>query len=347
MAAAAGVSRTTASDALNGTGRVSAETRAHVEATAARLGFRANHYARMLRGARSRILGFVNSMTAATGNRAGSADRSPTEADGAIDTVELEGAEYFTALLTSTSTAALSRGYGVILLPPSPDASPFNLMIADGIMLHDPVAGSALAAEFENRGVPLVTTGRRLDHDRGKTTWVDSDIAEAAERVLEHMYSQGARRFALVSNPPIRSYTTDTIEAYERWAGRHGLESEIVYTDARASEGAAYDATRGLFTGARSPDAIFAPVDRLAIGSMHAAREHGFAVPADILIAAGSDGARARAADPPITAVEHDTDLIGHRAVDLLIDRVENRFNGPEQVVVPATLKVRESTERT
>lgn len=343
VAAAAGVSRTTASDALNGTGRVSDETRALVEATAARLGFRANHYAQMLRGGRSRILGFVNSMTAST-----EAGRPPvpdsSDPDSAIDMVRLEGAEYFTALLTATSTAALSRGYAVILLPPSPDASPFNLMIADGIMLHDPVVGSSLVAEFRHRDVPLVTTGRLPDGDPEGTTWVDSDIADAAERVLDHMYDRGSRRFALVSNPPIRSYTIDTVEAYGRWTAKHGIQSQIVYTDARSSEGAAYEASRTLFADTRPPDAVFAPVDRLAIGAMIAAREHGLSVPSDLLVAAGSDSARARTSAPPITAVEHNTDLIGHRAVELLIDQVETGLRQPQQVVVEATLRIREST---
>lgn len=344
VAAAAGVSRTTASDALNGTGRVSPKTRAHVERVAARLGFRANHYARMLRGGRSRILGFVNSMMATTGTGHHPEDSPPEWSDHAHESVELEGAEYFTALLTSTSTAALSRGYGVMLLPPSPELSSFNPMIADGVMLHDPIVDSVLAREIEESGVPLVTTGRQPDRDATRTTWVDSDIAAAAERILDHMFSQGARTFALVSNPPIRSYTTDTVAAYEGWVRRHDLESRIVYTDVEASESAGYRAARELFADQDPPDAVFAPVDRLAIGAMHAAREHGLAVPDDLLVAAGSDSARARQAEPPITAVDHDTDLIGHRAVELLIDRVENGTAEPEQLVIEATLKLREST---
>src|SRR5690606_26457556 len=107
---------------------------------------------------------------------------------------------------------------------------------------------------------------------------------------------------------------------------------------------AGYRAAREMFTGGQPPDAVFAPVDRIAIGAMHAAREHGLAVPDDLLVAAGSDSARARQADPPITAVDHDTHLIGHRAVELLIDRVENGTSEPEQVVVEATLKLRAST---
>ncbi len=343
VAAAAGVSRTTASDALNGTGRVSAATRSLVEKTARELGFRANHHARMLRGGRSRILGFVNSLVATGASQNG--DSSPAR-QGAIDDVDLEGAEYFTALLTSTSTAALSHGYGVILLPPGPDVRSFDPMVADGVILHDPVKGSEIAADLAARGVPVVTTGRFPDRSNERNTWVDSDIAGAAREALEHMYELGARRVALVSNPPIRSYTIDTIDVYEQWVQERGLESQVIFTEARASESTAYRATYDRFAGTEPPDAIFAPVDRLAVGSMHAAKENGLSVPEDVLIAAGSDGERARAADPPVTAIEHDTHEIGHRAVELLIERVENTGLEPEHVIVQSTLRPRRSTDR-
>lgn len=344
VAAAAGVSRTTASDALNGTGRVSQETRAHVEQVAAKLGFQANHHARMLRGGRSRILGFVNSMMAGGGENDLAEESPATDEARTAGEVTLEDAEHFTSLLTSTSTAALSRGYGVMLLPPGPEPGSLNLMIADGVVLHDPVQESGLVAEIEDRGVPLVSTGRLPDRQPAATTWVDSDIREATGLVLDHMHSHGARRFALVSNPPVRSYTIDTVDAYERWTKQRGLQGRIVYTDARASQNAAFETARDLFAGSDRPDAVFAPIDRLAAGAMLAAREQGLTVPGDVLVAAGSDSARARSASPPITAVQHDTDLIGHRAVDLLIARIENPDLPPEQVITPTRLMVRAST---
>ena len=61
VARAANVSRTTASAALGGHGRISAETRAHVEAVAARLGYVANPAARHLQGGRKGAIALYES----------------------------------------------------------------------------------------------------------------------------------------------------------------------------------------------------------------------------------------------------------------------------------------------
>ena len=136
VAAAAGVSVTTTSDALNGRGRVEAGTRERVLAAAADLGYRANVHARMLRRGRSGVLGIMSSLAA---------DAS----------MNLSGIEYLADILSAAATAGLSRGYAIVLLPPSPDDDePDGGVEIDGALLLDPVAGSTLAARLERSGVP-------------------------------------------------------------------------------------------------------------------------------------------------------------------------------------------------
>ena len=66
VAAAAGVSVTTVSHALNGRGQVNPETRARVERVAAELGYSPNRIATALRNQRSGIIGFVSDEIATT-----------------------------------------------------------------------------------------------------------------------------------------------------------------------------------------------------------------------------------------------------------------------------------------
>jgi DNA-binding LacI/PurR family transcriptional regulator len=327
VAAAAGVSVTTTSDALNGRGRVEAGTRARVLAAAADLGYRANVHARMLRRGRWGLLGIMSSLTA---------DAS----------LNLSGIEYLADILSGAATAGLSRGYAIVLLPPTPDDDgPEGGVEIDGALLLDPVAGSTLAERLERAGVPTVSTGRMPGRPPGDATWVDNDIPAAAEMVLDLLWARGARRVALVTNPPIRSYAADTLAAYERWCAGHGVAPLVVPTAELATESSAYHATDALLADpARRPDAIYAPLDRLAAGAMLAARRHGLSVPADLLFACGVDGQATRQATPPVTAVELHAREIGRRALELLIDRVEGREDAHRQVVVAATLHERAST---
>ena len=329
VAEAAGVSITTTSDALNGRGRVEAGTRARVLEAAERLGYRANVHARMLRRGRSGVLGIMSSLAA---------DAS----------INLSGIEYFVDILSSAATTALSRGYAVMLIPPSPDdaASAGNILV-DGALLLDPVAGSSTAARLEQSGIPTVSTGRLPGVPPESGTWVDNDILVEASAMLDLLWDRGARDIALVVNPPIRSYAIDTVTAYEAWVAERGLASRVVQTDELASESSAYVAAAPLFADPDGrPDAIFAPLDRLAVGAMLAARSAGLSVPADVLVASGVDSQTTRLATPPVTAVELHARDIGHRALELLIDRVENRQEGHRQVIIPATLHERASTRR-
>ncbi|MFE7517247.1 LacI family DNA-binding transcriptional regulator, partial [Streptomyces sp. NPDC057540] len=99
VAREAGLSKTTVSAALNGTGRLSPEVREKARETARRMGYRPNATARHLRAGRARLIGYVVGEFAAT----------PW-------TTFLES-PYFARLTGATAAAALRRGYAMVLLP--------------------------------------------------------------------------------------------------------------------------------------------------------------------------------------------------------------------------------------
>ncbi|MBS1894798.1 MAG: LacI family DNA-binding transcriptional regulator [Actinobacteria bacterium] len=324
VAAAAGVSRTTASDTLNDRGRVAPATRRKILAAAERLGYRANLHAQALRRGRSGILGVLSSLDE--------------------DAVDLTGDEYVIEYLAGSTTLALSSGYSVVLLPPSNDRGQTRDIAADGFLLLDPIAASPLFDELEARGVPVVSTGRVPDLPKERASWVDNDLRAETRKALDLMHAGGATRIALVTNPPTRSYVIDTIDAYREWTAKRGLEPRIAFTEGSAGETAGFAAAASLLDGSDPPDAIYAPVDRLASGALLAARLRGIAVPADLQIVAGNDSPAARSADPPLTAVDNQARVLGRKAVELLIARVEDPTLAHSQIVIPAVLHERGST---
>ena len=327
VARAAGVSRTTASDALNGRGRVEEGTRTRVADAARELGYRANPHARMLRSGGSGIIAFVSSLP---GGMSG----------------ELASLEYYVHLLMGAATTAMASGYAVVLLPLEPDPGDVDAAHADGALLFDPTADSALLARLEAEAVPTVSTGRSPDRGWDEGWWVDNDIGRATRQMLDLMERHGARRPALVSNPPTRSYSIDTIETYRAWAGERGIEPRVALTGPLATESTAYEAALPLFEGEDPPDAVYAPLDRLAVGAMLAARTRGLSVPGDLLVAAGSDSETARSALPAITALDLKPQRIGELAVELLVARLAGDRAASRHVLVDTEILERGSTER-
>lgn len=317
----------TASDALNGKGRIDLSTRAEIVATAERLGYRANRAARHLRRGSTGILAFAHTV--------------PTDSP-----VELSGIEYFVQILTSAANAAARHGYALVISP----IQPGNLddLHVDGVIMQDPESGSPLLALLEERGIPAVTAGRVPGRPREEGWWVDNDIEGETMRVLDHLAERGARSVALVSTRPTRSYTFDSIRGYERWCQQRGQAPRIVLFDGNASESRAYEATLPLFSEPDPPDALYAPLDRLAVGAQLAARGAGLRVPEDVMVAAGSDSESTRSASPPVTALALHPDRIGSVAVDLLVERLRNAAadEPPRHVIVDSEIAPRESTAR-
>jgi DNA-binding LacI/PurR family transcriptional regulator len=327
VAREAGVSQSTASDALNDTGRVDPRTRERIRDIAARLGYRANRNARMLRGGRSGILSLLNSLPAATLG-------------------ELSSLEYQTHLMLGATTRALSHGYAVVTLPLDQQPAEIDNVSPDGVVLVDPTTDSGVFEWLEQTGTPMVTTGRLPDRPRDAGWWVDNDLTDGARRMFELLERRGARRIALLSNPPTRSYSVDALTAYEAWCAGRRMQPRVALTVPVATEDSAHAAALEILREADPPDAIYAPLERQAMGALRAARDLGLDVPGDVLLAVGSDSEGTRASDPGITALDLRPDHVGKLAIDLLVEQVEHRDAEPRRLTIEAAIIERGSTLR-
>lgn len=320
VAAAAGVSVTTVSHALNGKGRLPPETRTRIQRIATELNYRPNAVARSLAGGKTGLLALVTSSNLP---------------------FALTDFAYFTRLMTGAATAALDAGYALVLVPPDRDVGVGDGLVVDGAILVDPVRGDPTVEALRGSGLPLVTTGRLLD-DADRTPWVDNDHPAALREVLDHLHGRGARAIALLSSPTEISYTLDQLAAYRAWCADRGLPELIKLAGEDITESAGFAATSQLLTSPTPPDAIFASYDRLAFGALMAARAAGKTVPADLQIAmtATESGAGQPREAPSLSSLDLDPGAIGLAAAELLVSRVERRDDQPSHVVIPTSLRL-------
>jgi DNA-binding LacI/PurR family transcriptional regulator len=327
VAEAAGVSVTTVSHALNGKGRLPVETRERVQRVARDLGYRPSSTARNLVGGRTGLIGLTVS-----------------QAQGLP--FALSDFDYFSQVMSACASAAMERGYALVLTPPAAGGDVASMPIdVDGAVIVDPVVDDPLAAALQHEGVPLVTTGRVPGSGDGNP-WVDNDHVAATRSVLDHLERAGARSVALVTGPSVTSYTIDVEEAYRAWCDERSGEPLVAYAREDLTEGAGYEAAVALLDRPVRVDAVYATLDRLALGVLLAARARGIGVPDELLVAGSSDSDAARLASPSLTVLRLNPDEIGRRAVDLLADRIEHPDETPENVLVATRLVVRASTRR-
>ena len=326
VAAAAGVSPTTVSHALNGKGRVDAATRARVEATAVALGYRPSRVAQGLRSGRTGTLGLALPEMPDT---AGSA--------------EMIGVDFYLQVAAGATRAAFASDHALLLLPTLRDAADVQRLGLDGAILNDPATNDPRIDAFDAAGVPVVTLDRDLG--RPQRPWVASDTQANTRRALDHMAEAGAHRIALLTMAAQWSWLVDTEEAYQAWCTERGREPLVQRSPLNVTDAIAAQNAGALLDRRRPPDAIFTPPERYAVAVGRAAATRGLALGSDLLLAAGVDSHEARTHDPPITALELHPARQGAEAVRLLEAILAGQDPGAPRLV-EAELRVRASTRR-
>lgn len=325
MATAAGVSITTVSHALNGKGRLNEETRRRVREVAARLGYQPSALARGLAGGRTGLIAMTVSF---------------------VDDLSLAVADfdYFMQVMNAASAAALERGLSLTLLPTDSRRQMLDKLPVDGAIVMDPVPGDEIVDLLERRRVPVVTTGRRPDGP-DDNCWVDNDHVAGTRAMIDHLAAQGGSRIALLTAPILSSYTVDAVSAFESRCSELGLECVVETITDSVSEGSGYAAASKLLNSRRPPDAIYATLDRPALGALLAAEANAIRVPEDLRIAGCTDSDASRSARPALTALSLNPEQIGREALDLLVSLIEDGTPAEPQRTVPFTVIPRGSTQ--
>lgn len=329
VAAAAGVSITTVSDALNGKGRLPDATRSHVRAVADRLGYRPSAAARTLRTGKSGLIGLTVT----------------TYGEEPFTFTEFA---YFAEMARAATSAALARGYALVILPATSRHSAFDIwsnVALDGTVVIDPSDRDPLVTELVRSGVPVVSDGRPAGN-LPVTAWVDNDHEAAVRGLLDHLAESGARRIGLLTGTSTDTYTRLSTSAYLDWCERVGQEPVVEAYPAHDPAAGAVAADRLLARPDR-PDAVYGLFDPNGTDLLAAARRYGLRVPEDLLLVCCSESSVYAGTEPPITTLSLKPGRIGNMVIQLLIDAIEGEGSPrPVEQVMPTDLIVRTSSRR-
>ncbi|MFI6727429.1 LacI family transcriptional regulator [Streptomyces sp. R-74717] len=324
VAREAGLSKTTVSAALNGTGRLSPAVREKARETARRMGYRPNATARQLRAGRAPLIGYV------VGEFAGT------------PWTYLES-PYFAQLTGATAAAALKRGYALVMLPAGSLHSEWADLPLEAVIVADPVADDRVVEDLLAARIPVFSDGS-VDGRPG-AHWVDVDAEEAVRGTLEHLGSQGARRTALVLPDSTTRFHRGVLAAYRGWCAARGCTARVTYA-ADAGNGPVVRAVDSALTAVERPDALFVVAELSPPLVLEAARRHGYDVPGDLLVVCVSEDSTAEHTEPPISTLSLQPREVAEAGIELLVAALESGDEVPSGVLVPTRLLVRESSRR-
>jgi DNA-binding LacI/PurR family transcriptional regulator len=319
VAREAGVSRALVSLVMRERPNVSDERRRRVLDAASRLGYRPNAMARSLASRRTKTVGVILDDL-----------RNP----------------FFAEIAGGIEELASELGYQLLLAAGGRQARRERVALdallehrVSGIILVSPrmSAGDIAAAAAE---APLAIVGRAVRGINADTVLINE--THGTGLVLDHLIGLGHEAIAHVDGgtgaggPQRRS-------AYLRGMRANRLARQALVIPGDFTEEAGVSAAAELLRRPELPTAIFAANDMVAAGLLGGLDRAGVEVPGDVSIVGYDNISIAHLAHVSLTTVDQPRTEMGRLALELLLDRIDNRRANEVRLIEPS-LVIRSTT---
>lgn len=327
VAAAAGVSRSTASRVLSGSKAVSPEAKVKVSAAAERLGYRTNRAARSLRTKRTRLVGLVmNNLVNAT----------------------------FHVIAEVLQRRLSERGYQVLLCVTNADPQTEARYIStlaehqvDGLVILGTGQNTVELRALEMAGTPVIHVVRASEDAPGERLLASDE--EGALQAMRHLLGLDHRRIAYLGGGP------DSNSGRERLAGyRHALmDADVPYLPELMLQGPyepafGASAVRQLLSETPRPTAIYIANHESAFGALPALHELRVVIPAELSVICHEDAPWFRHWHPALTIIDNGAVELAELAAARVLARMQTQPGGDQRTLyrVGARLVLRSSTAK-
>ena len=333
------VSISTVSKALKNSKEISADTIQKVQAFAKLYNYRPNNIALSLKNRKTNTIGII---------------------------IPEIVHHFFSKVIRGVELVANKRGYNVIIGLSNESFS--KEVINMEMLANGSIDGFILSMSKEtllqqdyhhynetmNQGMPIVMFDRVVSEIKCDKVIVDD--FNGAKNAVQKLISNGCKHIALITTKDYvsvgRLRTQGYLDALEE--NKITPQAELIL---KMDDTLDYEVhlekleaeIEQLFKAHKNIDGVFAVNELYALSAMKVARRMGLNVPNDIQVIGFTDGVLSKHATPSLTTVSQHAQLMGERAADLLIDKIEAEFNAEEEqfqtVVINTELVERESTK--
>ncbi|SHJ80771.1 LacI family DNA-binding transcriptional regulator [Tepidibacter formicigenes] len=257
---------------------------------------------------------------------------------------------FFPELARGAEDRANEKGYNIIFCNTDDDAEKeekyINMLVekmVDGIVF---TASSRRGSEF-NKGnkfsVPIVVVDRDIDIEgiKGKVT-VDNFIG--GYQGTKHLLDLGHREILFLSGPLKSKTSINRLEGYKKALKEFNVDFDEEYViEGNYKSQWGYEAVKNIGNKIKYT-ALFCGNDLIAIGAIKALKEMKLKVPDDVSIVGFDDIYMSSLIDPELTTIRQPNYEMGYKAIDILIDALENKEKNVKKIDLIPQLIIRKST---
>ena len=327
-----GVSISTVSKALKDSHEISVETKERIRAFAKFHNYKPNSLALKLRNQKTFTIGVI---------------------------IPAIVHHFFSTVLRGIDIYANEKGYNMMICI-SNDSHKKEIDSVNAL-LEGSVDGMLMSVSSETQEKKSYNHIKKLINEKFPVVLFDRMVEEIeCDRVLindeggafsatEHLIETGCKRIALITHPEYVKISSLRKKGYLKALEKHNLKvDQSIIVELEESENIE-NQLKVLFQDASDfPDAILAVNGEMyASTAMQMAKDKGLQIPEDISVITFTDGLISKHSSPPLTSlVQHGYEM-GKQAVELLIDRIENKDSEVQfqKKVISTNLKIRKSTK--
>jgi LacI family transcriptional regulator len=329
IAKALSVSKTLVSMVLNDKGDangINQDTQKRVWAKARELDYKPNMMARSLRMGRSNTIGLIV------------ADISNI---------------FYARLCRAVEDAASRHGYHVLFGSSDEKADKERKLIqtlrerqADGLIISTTLEKEDME-RLTDQNVPFVLVDRFIPEF--KTPFVTADNYGGSLALVEHLIKIGIKKIAQFTISPAHlTSITERTRGYKDALIKNGipfqqeLVREIPYDDIKKS---VHKEIIRLLRPPHSIHGLFVSNNNIAKATLECLESLKLRIPRDVSLVCFDDIDMFKHSDPPITAVDQPIEKMGHKAVEILLDKLKNgkKARKKDQVFLKTKVIVRRS----
>lgn len=319
VAREADVSIMTVSRVINGTGRISDETRHHVQTIIDKLGYRPNRAARTLVTNRTYSVGFV---------------------------VPDITNPYFTEVLQGVEEFFWKEGYNVILANTNEDLEREKAVLdqldentIDGLIVCSRLPNDDLFSLIAKHESVVVLNRSAPQH---LASVVNTPHSKGFRSILaaKYLYKTGRHRIGYISL--IRGSSLIDIDEFANNLKEDGIQVNYDWYDSSAPTWqGGFEVGKRLLSAYPEIDGLVGGNDLVALGAMRAALDLGRKIPEDLGVIGGDDILMASQVSPPLTTFRVDKFEVGTMAAELLLHRMqgdttyrEHHYHYDEELII-------------
>ena len=260
---------------------------------------------------------------------------------------------YFSQLARFIEDEAEKKGYTLII--GSSDESEvkfaklltlFRDRMVDGLIIA-PVEGSKTPAELTSlKDVPFVLIDRKVPGFDASAVLINN--REISTKTVQHLLAKGKERIALVTYNMGITSLAERKEGYFDAFTSGGLaidENLVVYINEKSIDDDMDVSLSALFNSDNKPDALFFISNKLSVSGLRWLVENNIKVPEDVAIVAFDQTDAYKLFPVPVTFIKQPLPAIACKAMELLLDKIDNDDVPVEIHELEANLKIKASSD--